>query len=101
MIIIRGNSRNLTILLQGLCHNPDNTVTVVYIGPVPQFSAVAFVLVLEALGYKPTQYTIVELGPLFKGNKVPRKIITSLPEKSKRTKQAIISLVEELQKSGN
>jgi hypothetical protein len=83
--LIRGNSRNLTVLLQGLRFNPTDKVTVVYIGPVPRFRMIAYVLVLETVTeYRPKEYKEVKLATLFgEGQNVPGEIFFYLPQREK------------------
>jgi hypothetical protein len=87
MITIRGNSRNLTKLSQGLRSNPHNTVPVVFIGTVPRFKKIAFGLVLKnATQPKPEEYKVKRLRALF-GNVLPREIFFYLPSAKKKGKE--------------
>jgi hypothetical protein len=73
---VQGNSRHLTVLLQGLYYNPQDNVLVAYIGPVPGFKKIAFVLVLEKpeLGL-PLKYNNERMEKLFGENgPIPREI---------------------------
>lgn len=100
MIMIPGNSKNLTVLLQGLSFEEKADVSVVYIGPVPRFPMLAFVLVLEKMENKPAQYTEEWLTTLFGiGQMKPCEIITFCKEKKKRVKQAI-RFLQEYENSG-
>ena len=66
----------MTVLLQGLYYKPDDNVLVVYIGPVPEFKKIAFVLVLEKpeLGL-PVKYKKESMETLFSENgPIPREI---------------------------
>ena len=76
IITIQCNSRHLTVLLQGLYYKPDDNVLVAYIGPVPEFKKIAFVLVLEKpeLGL-PVKYKKESMETLFSENgPIPREI---------------------------
>lgn len=82
----------MTVLLQGLLYNPEDNVLVAYIGPVPGFPAIAFVLVFEhlALGL-PQQYQPRRVKTLFgKNGPIPREIFLYLPQReSQRTIEAL------------
>ena len=83
--MIRGNSRNLTVLLQGLSFHPEGMVSVIYIGPVPRFKMLAFVLVLEKVSpYSPTEYTEEDMTKLFNGQMIPCEIIFFLPSAKRK-----------------
>jgi hypothetical protein len=102
MITIRGNTRNLTVLLQGLLFKPDEMVFVVYISPVRDFPNVVYVLVLEKVTKNmPKEYKIVKLATLFDKGVKPGKFFFSFRKEKKKRIERVIRPLEEIRKCGN
>lgn len=60
-------------MLQGLTYFPQENVPVIYIGPVPDFKMLAFLLVLERQRPPPEQYELKNVKECF-GKKLPSEM---------------------------
>ena len=102
MITIRGNTRNLTVLLQGLLFKPDEMVLVVYICPVQDLPNVVYVLVLEKVTkkhkYMPEEYETVKLATLFDNGAKPGKFFSP---SAKRKRKELNELLDRLRRLEN